>query len=79
MSTTVDLDDELMRRAKRRSEEEGLTFSELLDRALRMHLERRPAGKTGYKLKLKTYGGGLQPGVSFDDWNALRDRMDRLT
>jgi len=79
MRTTVDLNDDLMRRAKRRAAEEGLTFRELLDRALRTHLERRPAAKTGYKLKLKGYGGGLQPGISFDDWNALRDRTDGLT
>lgn len=76
MRTTVELNDELVRKAKKRAADEGTTFREVLERALRAHLEPRRGGGRAYKLALKVHGGGLQAGVSLEDWNALRDRMD---
>ena len=41
MRTTVQLDDELFRRATRRAAEAGTTLSVLVERALRAHLDSR--------------------------------------
>lgn len=76
MRTTVDLNDELFRRAKRQAAEEGLTLRELIEDAVRTRLSAMRAAPRPYKLRLKTYGGGLQPGVDLEDWAALRERMD---
>jgi hypothetical protein len=79
MRTTVDLNDELFRKAKRRAADEGTSLREVFERALRAYLEpSRHSERRKYKLVLKPQGGGVQPGVSLEDWNALRDKMDGL-
>jgi hypothetical protein len=76
MRTTIELNDELLRKAKRRAADGGTTLKDIVEQALRSMLEARPKSAGGYTLKWKPRGGGMQPGVNFDDWNALRDRMD---
>jgi hypothetical protein len=78
MRTTVDLNEELFRKLKRKASDEGVPLREIIERALRAHLEHSQSPRGKYRLKLKAHGGGLQPGVTFEDWNALRDRMDDL-
>ena len=75
MRTTIDLNDELMRRVKRLAADEGVTFRELVERALRGLLERKP-GRKPYKLRWRTEKGQVQPGVRLDDRDALFDLMD---
>jgi len=75
MRTTIELNDELLRRAKRRAADEGTTLREVIERALRAHLEpRRSRGR--YKLHWRTEKGRLQPGVRLDDRDSLFDIMD---
>jgi hypothetical protein len=79
--TTIDLNDELMRKAKRRAADEGLTLRELFERALRAHLDERPRPRKRYRLQWRAEGGGLCEGVTEADFehNArLRDLMDGL-
>jgi hypothetical protein len=77
--TTIELNEELFRKAKRKASDEGIPLRELVERALRAHLEQRQSKEARrYRLRLKTQGGGLRPGVSLEDWNALRDVMDDL-
>lgn len=73
--TTIDLNDELMRRIKRLAADQGVTFREVVERALRSVLERKPA-RSGFKLRWRTEKGRLQPGVRLDDREALFDLMD---
>ena len=73
--TTIDLNDELMRRIKRLAADQGVTFRELVERALRAMLERK-ASRKPYKLKWRTEKGRLLPGVRLDDREALFDLMD---
>ena len=76
MRTTLDLNPTLLREAKRKAAAEGIPLRELVERALRAQLSQtQPARR--YRLKLGSRGGGLMPGVSLEDWNVLRDRMDR--
>ena len=73
--TTIDLNDELLREAKRQAAAEGTTLRRLFERALRAHL--RGGGKrSGYRLRWRTERGRVQPGVRLDDRDALFDLMD---
>jgi len=75
MRTTIDLNDELMRQAKRRAADEGITFKNLVERALRAQLQGRHA-KTGYRFVWHTEGGSDPPTVDIDNRVALYDFMD---
>lgn len=75
MRTTVDINDEILREAKRRAAQEGTTLRDIIERALRTHLmrgRRRP----GYRLQWRPERGRLQPGVRLDDRDALFDHME---
>jgi hypothetical protein len=75
MRTTIELNDELLRLAKRRAADEGTTLREIIERALRKHLE--PGGsRRKYKLRWRTERGRLQPGVRLDDRDLLFDVME---
>jgi hypothetical protein len=77
MRTTIRLDDDLLREAKRKALEHGCTLTELIEDSLRERLARK-AGVDGTEpVRLHTVGeGGLQPGVDLDDSAALLERMD---
>jgi hypothetical protein len=78
MRTTVRLDDELLRAAKRRAVDRGVTLTKVIEDALRADLAREPTRPTE-PIRLTTVGGrGVRPGVDLDDGAALRDLMDGL-
>jgi hypothetical protein len=77
MRTTIRLDDELLKDAKRRAAETGRTLTALIEDALRQALGRRdetPAGRV--RLPVGRRGSKLQPGVDLDDSAALLDLME---
>jgi len=77
MRTTVRLDDDLLRRAKIRAAEQGISLTQLIDESLRERLAPRPQARRGKRFRFPTYGeGGTLPGVNLDDNRALRDLMD---
>lgn len=78
MRTTVDLDDELFRRAKQKASEDGVPLRSIIERALRTLLDMPSKQQTKYRLKLKSHGGGLRQSVNLENWSALRDLMDGL-
>lgn len=75
MRTTIDLNDELFRRAKRRAADDAVTLRQVVEAALRAYLGggARPAP---YRLRWRTEKGGPLPGVDLDDRDALFDLMD---
>ena len=75
MRTTIELNDELLRQAKRQATRDGSTLREVVEQALRTHLARRPR-RSGYRLVWRTERGRLQPGVSLDDRDVLLDVME---
>jgi hypothetical protein len=77
MRTTVDLGDELFRRAKERAAAEGIPFREVLEAALRSYLSTR-RGRRDYKLRWPADRGRPRPGVKLDDRDALFDLMDGI-
>lgn len=78
MRTTVRLDDALLKEAKVRAAEQGITLTQLIDESLRARLATRPRRRNAEPFRLTTYGkGGVRPGVDLDDNRATRDLMDR--
>lgn len=74
MRTTVNLPDELLRDAKSRAAEEGITLTRLLAEALRLRMGDGPAAE---RFRMPVFAGdGMQPGVDLSDNAATRDRLD---
>lgn len=77
MRTTLDLNDELLRKAKERALKEGQPLRAVVEDALRSHLNPRPA--TRYRLRLgRPVKGMIQPGINLSDRSRLLDLMDGL-
>ncbi|HET7588998.1 MAG TPA: hypothetical protein VFK14_02260 [Solirubrobacterales bacterium] len=77
MRTTVRLDDELLREAKMRAAEQGITLTQLIDESLRERLSTRSRPQGPRPFRLRSYGGGgIRPGVNLDDNRAVRDLID---
>jgi len=76
MRTTLDVEDGLLRAAKRRAADEGRTLTAVIEEALRHYL--RPPRISGKpcRLKLLTKKGRPVPGVNFADRDALYERME---
>jgi hypothetical protein len=76
MRTTVGIDDDVLREAKRRAAAEGRTLGELITEALRERLSRRPR-RAQRRYRAVTGGdGGTRPGVDITNNAAVRDLMD---
>ena len=74
MRTTLNLDDNLIREAKRMAAEKDTTLTALIEESLRTRLEsERPAKR----IQFTTAGGGwVHSGVDIDDNALTRDIMD---
>ena len=78
MRTTVRLDDHLMREVKRYAAKRQVTFTLILEEALRELLARKAEVGKRPPVHLPTFKGeGLQPGVDLNDSAALLELMER--
>jgi hypothetical protein len=75
MRTTIDITDELLRKAKKRAADDGVALRNVVEAALRTYLSTRRRG-AAYRLSWKTERGRIQPGVDLDDRDSLLDRME---
>lgn len=77
MKTTLNFDDRLLRTAKARAAEEGVTLTRLIELALRDYLQ-AGTGKSEqpFRAHLLTKRGRPVAGVNLDDRDALHERMD---
>jgi hypothetical protein len=72
MKTTVDIADPLLRRARQLASRRGTTLKAVLESALRKELATQEA-KPSADVRTHTFRGrGLQKGLSWDDWSAIR-------
>jgi len=76
MRTTLDLDDALLRKAKRKAADEGITLTAVIEAALGQYLA--PARRSGepFRLDLLTKKGRRVPGVNIADRDRLYERME---
>jgi Arc/MetJ family transcription regulator len=75
MRTTLEISDELLRRAKRRAADEATTLRQVVEDALRRYLGAR-SPRRGYEFRWRTEEGRILPGVRLDDRDALFDLME---
>lgn len=77
MRTTIRLDDQLLEKAKQYALKHGMTFTAVVEDALREKIMVRSEQKKQKRLKLKTVNGqGVNPGVDLDDSASLLDLME---
>jgi len=79
MRTTLNLDDHLLKEAKRLAAERGTTLTAVMEDALRIVVRRTSEPTPRRRVRLPTTGvpgEGFMPGVDISDNAALRDLMD---
>lgn len=77
MRTTVRLNADLLRDAKRYAAEAGTTLTALIEDGLRELLKRERSRRTAPARHLPVFrGDGMRQGVDLDDSTSLRDVMD---
>jgi hypothetical protein len=74
MKTTLNLDPELLRRAKQRAAERRTTLTAVIEQALHTELS-TPTRRPDYRLEFPTVAGTGPPAVDPADRDALHDRM----
>jgi hypothetical protein len=79
MRTTIRLDDQLLKSAKRLAHDTGKSLTAVIEDALRQTLARQTTSKQTRKpVKLTTVSGhGVRPGVDLNDSAALLAVMER--
>lgn len=78
MRTTVRLDDQLLKSAKRLAHDTGTSLTAVIEDALRQILSRRAVKQPRNRVRLTTVSGcGVHPGVVLDDSSALLDFMEQ--
>jgi hypothetical protein len=80
MRTTININDALLRTAKLRAAESHRTLTSVIEDALRLAFEVKPAPGKRRRGSIPTSGsGGLLPGVDLDDTSYLLDRLEGRT
>lgn len=78
MRTTIRLDDQLLKSAKRLAHDTGRSLTAVIEDALRQILSRRIVKQPRKPVKLTTVSGhGVCPGVDLDDSAALLAFMEQ--
>lgn len=77
MRTTLDLEDTLLHRARRRAAEAKTTLTHVVEEALRRYLTPRPDPPASIRRRWRTIRGRNLPGVDIADRDRLYDAMER--
>jgi hypothetical protein len=73
MKTTIEIQSELLRKAKETARKEGTTLRALVEEGLRSVLGSRGKPRRKRKFRMRTFrGNGLQPGIDFSNWEQMR-------
>jgi hypothetical protein len=78
MRTTLSIDDQLLKKAKRLSIDRQCTLGAVVEEALRLSLEKKPSSDSEKASRpLKTYRGkGLQAGIDLNSNASVLERME---
>ena len=76
MRTTLDIEDGLLRLARRKAAEEGRTLTAVIEEALRGLLRRPARPSRRFRLRWVTRRGVAPPAVDVADREALYERLD---
>jgi hypothetical protein len=75
MRTTLDIDEVLLKQAKRHALERGETLTRFIEGAIRSRLA-EATRLPPFRLELLTKKGEARPGVDWDDRNSIYDHME---
>ncbi len=78
MKTTLNLNDQVLRQAKRRAARDGITLARFVEDALRARLAGARRRRPPFRLRLDTVTGDAPPNVDIADRDALYDVVDRV-
>ena len=78
MKTMIDIDDELLRKAKLRAAAEGVPLRAYIEDALRARLLPNQRGRGKFTLELSVVEGTRRPAEDIADRNALYGLMERV-
>jgi CRISPR/Cas system-associated protein Csm6 len=73
MKTTVDIQDNLLRRARKLAADEKTTVRALIEEGLRRVIEERRGAKAFRLRKASFKGKGLQPHLAGSSWDEIRN------
>jgi hypothetical protein len=76
MRTTLDIDDAVLREAKKAAAREGKTLTRVIEEALRERMSAPKRRGKPFRLRLLTKKGRLIPGTDLADRDALYERME---
>ncbi|MDE2720407.1 hypothetical protein [Candidatus Palauibacter polyketidifaciens] len=76
MKTTLELNDQILRRARTRAVREGISLARFVEDALRTKLRDDGRKRPAFKLDLKTVTGHVPPNADISDRKALYDVLD---
>jgi hypothetical protein len=77
MRTTLNIQDDLMRRVKKRASETGATITEVVEQALRAAVAGQAPRRDRYTFTWKPVPGRTLPGVDLADRDSLYEVMER--
>jgi hypothetical protein len=77
MKTTLDMDENLLRRAKELAAASGISLRDFVEDALRARILPQPPRRKPFKLALPVIEGRGPPAVDIADRDALYDLMER--
>mgnify|MGYP001170183929 CR=1 FL=1 len=75
MKTTIEMQDDLLQRAKRAARREGTTLRALIEEGMRLALKAREK-RVAAPFRMRTFqGDGLTPEFSDAGWERIRDEI----
>ena len=77
MRTTLNIDDDLMKRVKKRASETGATITEVVEEALRAVVAGQAPRATRFSLRWNPVSGRTRPGIDLADRDSLYESMER--
>lgn len=72
----MDIDDRVLRQAKKLAAEEGKSLTLIIEEALRERLSPRTRVRKKFKIRLLTKTGRIIPGTNLADRDLLYERME---
>ena len=77
MRTSLNIEDDLMKRVKKRASEAGITVTKVVEEALRAAVAGQAPRATGFSLAWNPVSGRTRPGIDLADRDSLYDAMER--
>ena len=77
MRTTLNIEDELMKRVKKRAAETGTTITEVVEEALRAAVAGQTPRPTRFSLRWNPVSGRTRTGIDLADRDSLYQAMER--